>query len=452
MSDIQNPLKEIIDNDLCTGCWVCAVFDKSPYTIQLDKFGMLKAKFSWNKWLTNKESKDIEESCPFSDEAKNEDELSDIIFDKEIEKKEYVGHHIWFYAGHVSQWSYREKWSSWGMWTWILSELLNEKLVDKVIHVKSTENSLIFEYNISESHEELQIWAKSKYYPITLFDMLTYIKNNDYRYAVVWIPCFLKWLRLYAEKNSLVKSRIHFTMGLVCWHLKSQKFWEMLAWQVWVQKKDLKAIDFREKNLSKSADAYNFSATNKDGVKKIKNMKEMFGWNWWANFFKYKACDLCDDTFAEVADVTIGDAWIQPYTKEALWNNVVITRNKVIDKLLKKAITNKRLKLDIITYDQIVASQKAWINHKNKWLAYRLKYTKENITKRVSPSNKWVSLFYKCIFRLRVILRDFSHIFYHVAEKLNSFTIFRILIWPTLLIYYSFYFFVFLKNKITRTK
>lgn len=443
----QNPLKEIIDNDLCTWCWICADFEKSPYTINLDKFWKLKAFYNSDSKISQQLSSNLSECCPFSNDSLNEDEISEKIFNEVPNKDKFVWKYYSFYAWHVSEWSFREKWSSGWLWTWILKEMLSINKVDKVIHVQWTDNEVLFEYSVSDSVENLRKWAKSKYYPITLFWMLSYIQKNDYNYMVVWIPCFLKALRLYSEKNSIIKSRVKFTLWLVCWHLKSQKFWEMLAWQVGVKKWDIKAIDFREKNLNKSADSYNFSATNKKWEKYEKNMKELFWWNWGANFFKYKACDYCDDTFAEVADVMIWDAWIPPYSKESLWNNILITRNKEIEEVVLKWIQENRLKLDTISYEQIIASQKAWINHKNTWLAYRLKYTKEKIEKRVTPSNKDVTLFYKCIFRLRVILRDYSHMFYLYAEKMWSFWIFKILISPILLLYYGLYFFVFIKKK-----
>ena len=108
--NIQNPLKEIIDNDLCTWCWICADFKKSPYNINLDKFWKLKAHFSeWESKLSKDESKDILDCCPFSNTSKNEDQIAESIFKEVPNKKEFVGKYISFYAWHVNEWEYRMK-------------------------------------------------------------------------------------------------------------------------------------------------------------------------------------------------------------------------------------------------------------------------------------------------------------------------------------------------------
>jgi len=196
----QNPLKDVIKNDLCTWCWICAEFKKSPYSINLDKFWKLKAFYKdGGTNLSKKESKEISECCPFSNDALNEDQISEIVFKDVPNKADFVWKYYSFYAGYVSEWLYREKGSSGWLWTWILKELLETNKVDKVIHVKWTENPLLFEYSISDNIEELKKGAKSKYYPITLFWIMGYIQKNDFKYIVVWIPCFLKALRLYCE-------------------------------------------------------------------------------------------------------------------------------------------------------------------------------------------------------------------------------------------------------------
>lgn len=41
----------------------------------------------------------------------------------------------------------------------------------------------------------------------------------------------------------------------------------------------------------------------------------------------YKACDFCDDVFAETADIALGDAWLPEYVQDGNGTNVVVTRN-----------------------------------------------------------------------------------------------------------------------------
>ena len=434
-------MKPVIDNGLCIWCWVCAFHDDS-YDMELDSYWMIQAKHNWKKeW-----NKKTDEVCPFSNTSDNEDIIWKRLYSEQKNHK-YIWYHMWLYAWSVSEWSYRKLWSSWWVGSWILKELLERKLVDKVVHVRATESNKLFEYAISWNIEEMRIWAKSKYYPITFIDVLKLIEQSDDRFAIVWIPCFIKSIRLLIKKNKDLESKIKFCIWLVCGHLKSSKFWEMLARQLWYTQKDLKAIDFREKDDTKSADNYWFSATNKAWKKEVKSMKSLFGWNWWANFFKYKACDYCDDTFAETADMTIGDAWIPRYSKDSWWNNVVITRNDILNTIIKEWIDAWKLNFDILSEEEVILSQRSWIRHKNKWLAYRLFYKKTPIDKRVEPSSD-IWLYYKMIFRMRVVLRDQSHRFYKIAEKLNWFWIFKILIAPALFVYYFIYWVSYILRKL----
>ena len=54
----------------------------------------------------------------------------------------------------------------------------------------------------------------------------------------------------------------------------------------------------------------------------------------WIWPFKYKACDFCDDVFAETADVVVGDAWIPKYLTQG--NSLVVTRSSLFDSLINK--------------------------------------------------------------------------------------------------------------------
>ena len=45
-------------------------------------------------------------------------------------------------------------------------------------------------------------------------------------------------------------------------------------------------------------------------------MKNLYCIRWEYGYFKYKACDFCDDIFAECADITVGDAWLSRYKKD----------------------------------------------------------------------------------------------------------------------------------------
>ena len=50
----------------------------------------------------------------------------------------------------------------------------------------------------------------------------------------------------------------------------------------------------------------------------VKRSNEFYGTHWGYNFFRYSACDACDDVFAETADISVGDAWLDGYIDDPM--------------------------------------------------------------------------------------------------------------------------------------
>src|SRR5690606_26704947 len=152
---------------------------------------------------------------------------SDVSFDKRI------GYYRHVYAGHVSEPGYRENGSSGGLVSWVLSRLLAGGQIDGVIHVGETgENGNMFEYRISWSVEELASNAKSRYYPVHMDEVLKSALSSGKRFAFVGVPCFVKSVRLLAERDEDVSQCIKYCIAIFCGHFKTKAFAEMIGWQL----------------------------------------------------------------------------------------------------------------------------------------------------------------------------------------------------------------------------
>lgn len=75
--------------------------------------------------------------------------------------------------------------------------------------------------------------------------------------------------------------------------------------------------------------------TDKDELV-VKRIAELSTANWGLGYFKYNACDYCDDVLAETADATFGDAWIPKYVSDDKGCNVIIIRNQAIQDLFDR--------------------------------------------------------------------------------------------------------------------
>nr|WP_290701604.1 Coenzyme F420 hydrogenase/dehydrogenase, beta subunit C-terminal domain [Halomonas sp. UBA3074] len=406
----------VIANGYCVGCGACAVPEQSPFKIGMDDYGQYQATLKDTKVFATTQS-DYEKLCPFGSGAPNEDEIASKKFSDTCEHNSQVGYYNGVYAGYVNEGEFRKQGSSGGMGTWVLNELLSSGLVDYVVHVKSETtgqdlNNIPFKYQISETLEETQQGGKSRYYPIELSEVLKVVREKPGRYAVVGLPCFIKSIRLLQAQDPILAERIHYCVGLVCGHLKSAHYAQSLAWQMGIVPEELKGIDFRIKDPSQPANRYSTYAKGSSGEKVVPT-NQLFGADWGAGAFKYKACDFCDDVFAETADVVLGDAWLPEYVQDSYGTNVVVTRNQDIRQLIISARTQGRLVMDDLGVVKAEKSQDAGLRHRKIAIGYRLyceKMAESWIpTKRTEPVKRLSPRYEMKRQRLRTKMRILSH-------------------------------------------
>lgn len=422
----ENIIDTVIKNDYCIGCGACS-FANKDFKVGYDKFGMYKA--MWNGKELSSDDKSVH-VCPFSNQSKNEDEISNEIFKSAEGHNGYIGRYIQSYVGHVTEDSFRVKGSSGGFSKWILAELLRTGVVDYVIQVNSgEEEGKLFTYNVYSDYREVINGSKSAYYPVTLQEALEFIEKNDGRYAVTAIPCFSKALRNICSLYPEINDKIKFIIGIICGHLKSTGFAESLGWQLDVKPSQLQGIEFRGKIEGLKANEKGVYAVNDRGEKSdIVSSKKLFGGNWGYGFFKYKACDYCDDVVGETADVSVGDAWLKEIMDDHRGSNVIIIRNQIIGTLTQKAIEEGRLNLTKVNEDVVVRSQYGGIRHRREGLKYRLYLRKRKgewaPKKRVLPS-KDLEPARKKIYRVRENLRHYSHIYFKKAKEKDDYSYFE---------------------------
>ena len=375
--------------------------------------------------------------CPFSDRAENETQIGKRLYDDgENQWHDALGYHRACYGAHVAEGSYRANGSSGGMGSWIQCQLLEEGLVDFVINVKPAprENSdqLLFQYTVCANSEEVRQSSKSRYYPVEMSKVLEIVRNRPGRYALVGLPCFLKAARLLCRQDPVMAGRLKWFIGLVCGHLKSKRFAEYLSWQVGIPPQSLQSFNFRKKLPGKPADQYGVEATGLiDGipVTKSQEVSKLDGCDWGRGYFKYKACDFCDDVLAETADVVIGDAWLPRFSEDWKGTNVVVTRHPRIDALIRKGAQEGKLGLSPLSADEVAQSQNAGLRHRRDGLRYRLsqacKRGEWHPTKRVTPGEDHLSAWDRSRHDLREDLREGSHRSFAKALEDNQLEVFQ---------------------------
>lgn len=314
--------------------------------------------------------------CPFHPDAPTEAERAQDLYADLPHHHTVLGFYSSLYLGRIPQVEVAKKRTSGGLLTYVLQALKNRGEIASVIHAKATYRKPLFVYGMSDTEEEILQAPTSAYYPVSFDQVLNQVRETPGDYAFVGVPCYIKALRqlqrIYPEL-----ARIKYTLAMFCGHMKTAGYAEYLAWQCGVHPKELTHVNFRQKIPGNDALNYGFSANGAPP----KPTRSMRGTNWGSGYFKYKACDACDDVVGELADASFGDAWLPQYSKDN-GTSVVIVRHPVIDQILG----NPELRLTRTNAHTVCASQAGGIRHKRALIQDRLTLMGLTLSKRTQPS------------------------------------------------------------------
>jgi coenzyme F420 hydrogenase subunit beta len=439
--------RRVIQGGYCVGCGACAVVAPQAIKIEWTSDGTYEARVT-NDLQSVVPRDDVLAVCPFSGESANEDDLSAELFPLATGTHDRIGRYERCFAGRVTHQEAFLHSSSGGLGKWILGQLLERNLVDAVVQVcdenATKDGEPLFRYEVVENLRQLGRGSKSAYYPVELSGVLRHIRENEGRYAITGVPCFIKAIRLLCRTDAVLNRRIRYAVGLVCGHLKSSFYAEMLGWQLGVKPSDLGSVDFRAKMPGKKANEKGVIARTRGGAageSEGKTVQQLFGTNYGQGFFKYKACDYCDDVVAEAADVSIGDAWLPRYMEKG--TSLVIVRKREILEILQAGVGSGSVQLDEITADEAALSQDAGLRHRRQGLSFRLRL-KQVLgvwypAKRVRAGSLASTLNYKLVIALRMVISRASAPAFRLAKHLDSWAVFRFAMAPWVLAYSMLY-------------
>ena len=413
----------MVRSGLCIGCGACAAQAPCPdVRMDWDREGQLKPKGPHGWMLARSDA--FSSLCPFSPHAQDEDAIAAERFPVPAQSDPWIGRFEGAYVGYASEEGYRERGSSGGMVSWVAAELLRRGLVDGVAHVAPADPSAagrFFRYGISRDLDALNKGAKSRYYPVDMAGVLEEIRAVPGRYAVVGIPCFIKAVHLACAQDPVLRERVAFTLGLVCGHMKSRNMVESFGWQMDVDVRDVERVEYRLKDASRPANWYRTQLSLQDGQERQRDWWHLVDGDWGSGFFQNSACDFCDDVVAETADISFGDAWVEPYSSDGRGTNVVVVRSPVIHALLQEGMEQARLALSAVDADFVRETQAAGFRQRREGLAYRLEWARRGVTprKRVEPGHDHLRWRRKLIYRLRHAISRGSSYSFRLARWLG---------------------------------
>ncbi len=386
----KNIVTEVVDHELCIGCGLCAALCPEE-----------ALEMTWNRY-GEYNPLEIEpctrgcglclKVCPFADHEEDEGTIGEALYGSVpgIGHRPEVGYHLATFVGHADE--HRSAGASGGMATWLLERLLAEGIVDHVVCVAPTgDPERLFSFSVFDDPPAVRAGAGSAYCPVEMSGAIRQILENPGRYAVTGLPCYIKAIRLAQKKDPKLSARVVFTVGLVCGQLKSRPFTEYIASLAGLVG-EVKGVRYRGKSQEQPATNYHYAFTSTAGDERKIFWNDGIAEAWTNRWFTPRACNYCDDVFAECADVTFMDAWLPDYSKDYRGTNLVVVRSPLIEDLIRRGVRDGGLLAGPVPVEDVIQSQAAVVEIKRRHLAHRLYLDLEMgrvvLRKRVCPARE----------------------------------------------------------------
>ena len=383
-------IQEVVADDLCIGCGVCAgACPRRNLLMKWDSRGFLRPRAIGECPASCGVCVAV---CPFGGDVRDEDTIAEELYAGGDAVKHSAEAGFWraAYIGSVAVGEYRERGASGGLASWVLCQLLERGAVDRVACVASTgEPECLFRFAVCDSPDEVRRCSKSAYYPVELSGVLRTILDEPARYAIIALPCFAKALRLAASRIPDLRDRLSMVCGLVCSQLKSRSFADYLVLHAGLDPQSTTWVSFREKVPDRPASNGAFAARAGEQRAQVDRVSRVYGQAWGIGQFKPRACDFCDDVFAETADVVFMDAWLPDYVLDWRGASIVVTRSAQADELVRLGVCDGELALGPVGVESVLRSQRGPLLQKRVLLANRLwlaeREGRSPTRKRVAP-------------------------------------------------------------------
>lgn len=351
----------------CTGCGACV--GKSNDTLRMD----------WDTYgfLTPRKTSTLEvplaaiQACPFvpaqrgSDDP-DEDVLARIFLPHAKNEDADIGHFESTYIGYSPK--YRATSSSGGLATYLFEKILEKGIADHLFVV--TEGGDGYSYRLVSKDEDINSTSKTRYFPVSLEKLFHLIGELDGKVAVSGVACFVKAIRMRQRTDLEFANKVSFVVGIICGGLKSKSFTDYLASNAGAGD-NFRTPEYRVKDAASTSNDYSFSAIDQSGRRHFMKMSAV-GDMWGTGMFKAKACDFCTDVLTELADVSLGDAWLPEYRQDGLGNSVIITRSRIADIIIAEGIHSGQLEVRPCPPSKVIDSQSSSFAHRRGGLKFRL--------------------------------------------------------------------------------
>ena len=254
---------------------------------------------------------------------------------------------LWF--GWASDERVRHAGASGGAATALMQAALESGAVDAVVAVRmSAADPLRAESAICRSPEEVATCRGSKYDVVAINTVLRRILDEPGRYALVGLPCHIQGLRLAQRRSRRLRERVTLALGVFCGFTNEPRATAVLARQAGLDPGELAEVSYRGPGWPGG-----MRLATRQGTVRRRAYPDYFDRSVAA--LTPPRCRICPDALAELADVSVGDAWLERFEGSDGVSDIIV-RTPAGERLLEVAASS--LVLHAGSPEEMVASQR----------------------------------------------------------------------------------------------
>jgi coenzyme F420 hydrogenase subunit beta len=340
----------------------------------------------------------------------NFEKLTSMAFGKEPSHSS-IDESLNCYVSHSLDQNLRYNSASGGLVSQILIYALEQGLIDGALVTRmNSANPLESEAFIAKSAKEIVEASKSKYCPVAANYALKDIMHESGRFAVVGLPCHLHGIRKAEQMFPELRKKIVLHLGLMCSHMVSFAGTEFVIEKLHIKKDQIQDITYRGNGWPGTMNIKTAQATT--SIPLVGNWRSY--WPVFSSFlYTPMRCTMCPDQLAELADISLGDAWLPEFRSDRIGKSILVTRTQYANNLLTKLQADGKISLSPSSQEKVKHSQ-----------AVNLRFKKDDFSTRIAlieAFNRKTPTFVPHIskhFSIMAVLRGFF-IFMSIKLSLN---------------------------------
>jgi coenzyme F420 hydrogenase subunit beta len=245
---------------------------------------------------------------------------------------------------------------------------------------------------VARTADEVAACRGSKYNAVATNLMLREVLDRPGRYALVGLPCHIQGFRQARERSRRLRERVVFTTGIFCGWTATPRATLVEALRAGLDPAHLARVSYRGPGWPGC-----LRFETQDGTVREAAFPAYF--YRLVRSYTLPRCRLCPDGLAELADISVGDAWLPQYHGTPGASDLIV-RTPIGERLVER-IAGEWLTLFPSTPDEILRSQSETKREKRSLYRGRLRLralsgrsVPENpgITSHPDPADTWAGV------------------------------------------------------------